>query len=92
MLREENVRPMKFIDVSNHDWDCFYKCKRCGIEYMESIDNPNSGLPEKGCKVVNIEDHFAFVCECGSVKFNLLKSGKIECHECKQLTIFNWQG
>lgn len=86
---------MNFKDVSYHDWDCLsdslYKCKRCGDEYIEAIDDPYSCLPETGCKVVNIEDHLAFVCECGSVKFNLVKSGKIECHKCKQLTIFSWR-
>ncbi len=32
--------------------------------------------------VENINDHMGFVCECGSVKFNLLKSKKIECIKC----------
>ena len=32
--------------------------------------------------VESIDDHMAFVCGCGSVKFNLLKSGKIECYRC----------
>ena len=30
----------------------------------------------------NIEDHIARACDCGCVKFNLLKSGGIECSEC----------
>lgn len=30
----------------------------------------------------NIEDHIAYACDCGSVKFNLLKSGLIECAKC----------
>jgi hypothetical protein len=29
-----------------------------------------------------IEDHIAFVCDCGSVHFNLLKSWHIECAGC----------
>lgn len=29
--------------------------------------------------IENIETHMANICECGSVNFNLLKSGKIEC-------------
>lgn len=32
--------------------------------------------------VENIEDHIAYVCACGSVHFNLLKSGLIECINC----------
>ena len=33
----------------------------------------------------NIEDHIARKCECGSVNFNLLKSGEIECAgECQK--------
>jgi len=31
----------------------------------------------------NIEDHMAKACNCGSVHFNLLKSGEIECAECQ---------
>ena len=34
--------------------------------------------------ILNIEDHLAFACECGSVTFNLLKSGSIECDGCQQ--------
>jgi len=33
-------------------------------------------------KVVNIADHIAYACECGCVRFNLLQSGYIVCHEC----------
>jgi len=32
--------------------------------------------------IEQIEDHIAYTCECGSVHFNLLKSGKIECAKC----------
>lgn len=32
--------------------------------------------------VENLEDHMAFSCVCGSVAFNLLKSGAIECDWC----------
>lgn len=28
------------------------------------------------------DDDYAYACECGSVKFNLLKSGKVECVKC----------
>jgi len=37
----------------------------------------------------NIEDHLAIACECGSVKFNLLKSGKTECSGCGKQE-FQW--
>ena len=29
-----------------------------------------------------MDDHKALVCECGSVNFALLKSGKVECNQC----------
>ncbi len=32
--------------------------------------------------VTNINDHQAYLCDCGSVNFNLLKSGGIECSDC----------
>ena len=32
----------------------------------------------------NIEDHMALSCGCGCVRFNLLKSGAIECDSCQQ--------
>ena len=34
--------------------------------------------------IENIADHQAFTCECGSVHFNLLKSGSIECAGCQR--------
>ena len=38
----------------------------------------------------NIEDHMAKACECGSVNFNLLKSGEIECAGECQKRFGNW--
>ncbi len=32
--------------------------------------------------VENISDHMARFCECGCVRFNLLRSGAIECDKC----------
>jgi len=32
--------------------------------------------------VVNLNDHMAKTCECGCVRFNLLRSGNIECDNC----------
>lgn len=32
----------------------------------------------------NINDHMARSCECGCVRFNLLRSGAIECDGCQQ--------
>ena len=32
--------------------------------------------------IESIDDHKAFACNCGSVHFNLLKSGKAECSGC----------
>jgi len=31
----------------------------------------------------NINDHMALACECGCVRFNLLRSGAIECDDCQ---------
>ena len=41
-------------------------------------------------EVENIEEHIAFACECGSVHFNLLKSGKIECANCQEREHMTW--
>ena len=41
--------------------------------------------------VENIDNHKAYACECGSVHFNLLKSGKIECAGCSELDKFSWR-
>lgn len=34
--------------------------------------------------IVDISDHMARVCECGCVRFNLLRSGRVECDNCQQ--------
>jgi hypothetical protein len=34
-------------------------------------------------EIPNIENHIAYVCKCGCVEFNLLKSQLIECSECQ---------
>ena len=33
----------------------------------------------------NIFDEFSLSCECGCVRFNLLRSGKIECDKCRYI-------
>lgn len=41
-------------------------------------------------KIENIGDHRALVCdECGCVKWAVLKSGKLECHDCKLIVLRN---
>lgn len=40
--------------------------------------------------VTNINDHLAFSCGCGSVKFSLLKSGGIECSSCLAVVDAQW--
>lgn len=40
--------------------------------------------------VENLEDHMAFSCECGCVRFNLLKSGGIECDDCGEKIDSTW--
>lgn len=46
-------------------------------------------MPDK--KVEDIYDHQARVCECGSVHFNLLRSGKVECAGCGCAHVFEWR-
>lgn len=36
-------------------------------------------------KIINIDDHMAYICDCGSVHYNLLRSGKIECANCQKV-------
>lgn len=38
-------------------------------------------------QLYDINDHMARACECGCVRFNLLRSGKIECDECGELQL-----
>jgi len=41
-----------------HDWKCTspgmydftYVCQKCGATHTESIDNPETKLPERGCE------------------------------------------
>lgn len=39
---------------------------------------------------INLHDHMAFTCECGSVRFNLLRSGGIECAGCCKRVDASW--
>lgn len=34
--------------------------------------------------ITNLNDHMAKACKCGGVRFNLLRSGAIECDTCQQ--------
>ena len=34
--------------------------------------------------ITNLNDHMARACMCGGVRFNLLRSGAIECDTCQQ--------
>ena len=39
----------------------------------------------------DIDDHMAFSCQCGCVRFNLLRSGNIECSDCgEKQTNIKW--
>ena len=39
----------------------------------------------------DIDDHMAFSCQCGCVRFNLLRSGSIECSDCgEKQTNIKW--
>ena len=39
--------------------------------------------------VIYIGAHMAYMCDCGSVHYNLLRSGKIECSNCQKINN-NW--
>ena len=39
-------------------------------------------------EISNIDDHKAYACQCGSVNFNLLKSGNVECAGCGERGLF----
>lgn len=41
--------------------------------------------------IASIEDHMAFTCNCGSVRFCLLRSGGIECAGCQAKTPHTWE-
>ncbi len=41
--------------------------------------------------VEHIEDHLARICECGCVRFNLLKSGDVECDGCQNKQNIIWR-
>lgn len=36
--------------VSPGEYDSTYRCGRCGLVHTESADNPESRLPESGCR------------------------------------------
>ena len=36
-------------------------------------------------KVEDINNHMAWTCNCGCCRFNLIRSGKIECDECGEI-------
>ena len=49
-------------------------------------------MSKKGSgKVKYIADHYAYTCDCGSVHFNLLKSGKVECSGCGDEKRIEWR-
>lgn len=41
-------------------------------------------------EITILGDHMARACDCGAVRFNLLKSGGIECDECHQKQNLSW--
>lgn len=51
------------------------------IERCEKAENKNKA------NVVEIGDHMALSCRCGHVKFNLLRTGNIECSKCSNILI-----
>lgn len=51
--------------------------------------SPKEVMPDK--KFEDIYDHQAYVCECGSAHFNLLRSGKVECAGCGCAHVFEWR-
>ncbi len=48
----------------------------------DRIDNIHKIMDKRKEKVQNIYDHMVFVCKCGGVNFQLIRSGDIECSKC----------
>jgi hypothetical protein len=62
------------------DSEARFYCEFCNKDVVPMYDK----------KVEDIRDHQARVCECGSVHFNLLRSGKVECAGCAKSSCFQW--
>lgn len=58
-------------------------CKYCGSRF------PHLKFKD-GCEWKPGSDDKALACECGSVRWCLLESGKIECHECQKKLNGSW--
>ena len=59
--------------------------------FLDCLEDESENSEEPESNIHDIENEMAFSCECGSVKFNLLKSGVIECDGCQQKQIrINW--
>ena len=60
------------------------RCAARNVEtpYNERCKRAKKGHETRKANIENIEDHLALACECGSVKWALLKSGGSECHKC----------
>jgi len=89
--------------LCNSDAPELDNCPLCGGYHSARGDEypPEKELKQKWLKemysvkrmtdLVDINDHMARACECGCVRFNLLRSGAIECDKCstKQPNL-NW--
>jgi hypothetical protein len=63
-----------------------------GEKFVELFTNQQVATVDRTINVAelhNIDDHKAYVCDCGCVEFNLLKSHLIECSDC-QLRFGYW--
>jgi len=59
-------------------------CKYCGSRFPHI-------LFADGCEWMTDKDDMAHKCQCGSVKFCLLKSGEIECSKCSTKQQLVWR-
>lgn len=55
--------------------------KSCGCFHSAQTIKANIA---RTATIDDIEDHMAFVCDCGSVKWVVLKSAWLECHACRK--------
>ncbi len=82
-----------FFRLARFDGETFGVVSVDPREFFDLGDAGDKSCPDEDNKVVDIENHFAFFCdECGSTKYNLLKSGAIECAGCQKTLVGSWWG
>ena len=76
-----------YINVDEADFDKAIRLGWIKYTFENDHDRRDTIIPKsiagRDSAIESIEDHMAYACDCGSVHFNLLKSGKIECSSCE---------